>query len=335
MDKNGNLFRKTIAYNAELIGTVPLSWVEQGLHVGLQSGATESQSASILIPLASNFPFNDTGPDINVEALNASESVFATFTATLPATETVNLNPQVQDGAICSDLKSWTHGEASSRALPLSITPKANLANQCPRNKNPGFPLKLFLHATGNIAAKVPYNQENSKEVMNPFDRFQEQFGAGPGHLFLAGVAARQFKPYIEQNLGGDCAQDICLMSDTRKIQIGLAQNNIFFVPSALEEMVGILGNTRGEIQFRNPTLEELKFVYAFMRTLLWQAVYLLRWMSSALCGTLEQFGSGPGSGTCLVKVEDIRLVSEPRKIQIGLAQNNLFYVQIGIPGAS
>ncbi|KAK9038233.1 hypothetical protein V6N11_023116 [Hibiscus sabdariffa] len=258
-----------------------------------------------------------------------------------------------------------THGEASSRALPLSITPKANLANQCPRNKNPGFPLKLFLHATGNIAAKVPYNQENSKEVMvsvlekildlkalksfarfhteirmdlhlkNPFDRFQEQFGAGPGHLFLAGVAARQFKPYIEQNLGGDCAQDICLMSDTRKIQIGLAQNNIFFVPSALEEMVGILGNTRGEIQFRNPTLEELKFVYAFMRTLLWQAVYLLRWMSSALCGTLEQFGSGPGSGTCLVKVEDIRLVSEPRKIQIGLAQNNLFYVQIGIPGAS
>ncbi|KAK9012420.1 hypothetical protein V6N11_040475 [Hibiscus sabdariffa] len=66
-------------------------------------------------------------------------------------------------------------------------------------------------------------------------------------------------------------------MSESRKIQIGLAQNNIFFVPSALEEMVG-------EIQFRNPTLEELKFVYAFMRTLLWQTVYVLRWPSSALC---------------------------------------------------
>ncbi|KAK8716952.1 hypothetical protein V6N13_044242 [Hibiscus sabdariffa] len=90
---------------------------ERGLHIGLQSGATESQSASSLIPPASNFPFNDTGPDFNVEALNASESVFATFTATFPATETVNLNPQVQDGAICSDLKSWVRMDLQLKNL--------------------------------------------------------------------------------------------------------------------------------------------------------------------------------------------------------------------------
>ncbi|XWS18216.1 hypothetical protein CRYUN_Cryun32bG0023900 [Craigia yunnanensis] len=120
---------------------------DQGIHTGLRSGATaatESQSASILIPPASNLPINDTGlplgqkvlqeqvlnsglqndndvgrdqslqgfeafklmkgPIINVEAPKASEPVSAAFTATLPAAETVNLKPQVEHQAVSFDL---------------------------------------------------------------------------------------------------------------------------------------------------------------------------------------------------------------------------------------
>ncbi|XVE51127.1 hypothetical protein DITRI_Ditri02bG0014000 [Diplodiscus trichospermus] len=119
-----------------------------GLHIGLQSGATdasESQSASTLIPPVCNLPLNDTGlllgqkvlqqqildsglqndkavgqnqsllgfedfklmkgPNINVEACKASESISATFAAALPATETVNLKPQVEHETVSSDLK--------------------------------------------------------------------------------------------------------------------------------------------------------------------------------------------------------------------------------------
>ncbi|KAK8551606.1 hypothetical protein V6N13_120061 [Hibiscus sabdariffa] len=138
----------------------------------LQSGATgasENQSASILIPPASNLPFNDTGhplgqknmqeqildpgvqndkvvgrdqsllgfeasklmkgPNVNVEALNASEPVYATFTATLPATETVNLKPQVEDGAICSDLKPHElfHDDMEFEASKLMKGPNTNV----------------------------------------------------------------------------------------------------------------------------------------------------------------------------------------------------------------
>ncbi|XP_022723487.1 uncharacterized protein LOC111280404 [Durio zibethinus] len=121
---------------------------DQGLHTVLQSGATaatESQFASILIPLAGNLPINDTGLPlgqkvlqerifdsglqndkavghnqslqgfeafkqmkgliINAEAPKASEPVSATFTATLPAAKTVNLKPQVEHQAVSSDLK--------------------------------------------------------------------------------------------------------------------------------------------------------------------------------------------------------------------------------------
>ncbi|XVF27858.1 hypothetical protein REPUB_Repub14bG0145400 [Reevesia pubescens] len=121
---------------------------DQGLHIGLQSGATaanESQSASILIPPASNLPINNTdlplgqkvlleqildpglqndkaagqdqslrgfeafklmnGPNINIEAPKVSEPVSATITATLPPSETVNLKSQVEQQAVSSDLK--------------------------------------------------------------------------------------------------------------------------------------------------------------------------------------------------------------------------------------
>ncbi|XWS19427.1 hypothetical protein CRYUN_Cryun31cG0014900 [Craigia yunnanensis] len=143
--------------------------LDQGLHIGLQSGATaasDSQSASILIPPASNLPINDTslllgqkvmqeqilgsglqndntvglnqsllgfeafklmkGPNINVEASQASEPVSATFTATLPASETVNLKPQVEHQAMSSDVKpqELVHGHVKSLDLGNSQTPK-------------------------------------------------------------------------------------------------------------------------------------------------------------------------------------------------------------------
>ncbi|XP_039053756.1 SWI/SNF-related matrix-associated actin-dependent regulator of chromatin subfamily A-like protein 1 [Hibiscus syriacus] len=50
-------------------------------------------------------------------------------------------------------------GEVLSRALPPSIAPKAKPADQCSKEQEPRVSLKLFLHATGNIAAKFPYNQ--------------------------------------------------------------------------------------------------------------------------------------------------------------------------------
>ncbi|GMI91477.1 hypothetical protein HRI_002817000 [Hibiscus trionum] len=145
---------------------------EQGLHIGLQFSATtasESQSASILIPPVSNFPFNDTGhplgkknlpeqildpgvqndkvvgqdqsllgseaselmkgPNINVEALNVSEPVSATFTTTLPATETVNLKPQVEDKAIYSDLipQELFHDDTEFEASKLMKGPNINV----------------------------------------------------------------------------------------------------------------------------------------------------------------------------------------------------------------
>ncbi|XVF26025.1 hypothetical protein REPUB_Repub13aG0264500 [Reevesia pubescens] len=140
-----------------------------GLHTGFQSGATatsESQSASILNPPASNLPINDTGlhlgqkvlqeqildsglqndkavgqdqslqgfeafklmkgPNINIEALKASEPVSATFTSTLPATETVNLKPQVEHQAVSSDPKprELFHEDVKSLDLGNNQTPK-------------------------------------------------------------------------------------------------------------------------------------------------------------------------------------------------------------------
>ncbi|KAK8618302.1 hypothetical protein V6N13_132297 [Hibiscus sabdariffa] len=119
---------------------------DKGLHIGLQSGATaanESQSASSLIPPASNLPVNDSGlplgqkvlqdlivdiglqngkavgfeafksmkgPTFNVDAPKLSESVPAAFMASLPVTETVNLKPQVEHQAVSSDLKSQKLG---------------------------------------------------------------------------------------------------------------------------------------------------------------------------------------------------------------------------------
>ncbi|OMO76767.1 hypothetical protein CCACVL1_15431 [Corchorus capsularis] len=121
---------------------------DQSLHTGLQSGATaasESQSASIPIPLATNLPINDPGlplvqkvlqeqiidsglqndkaigvhqslqgfeafklmkgPNIDLETPKASEPVSVTLTATLPVTETVNLKPQVENQGMISGLK--------------------------------------------------------------------------------------------------------------------------------------------------------------------------------------------------------------------------------------
>ncbi|KAE8735640.1 protein CHUP1 [Hibiscus syriacus] len=50
-------------------------------------------------------------------------------------------------------------GEASSRVLPSSIVPKAKPADQCSKEQESRVSVKLFLQATGNIAAKFPYNQ--------------------------------------------------------------------------------------------------------------------------------------------------------------------------------
>ncbi|XVF87716.1 hypothetical protein PTKIN_Ptkin18bG0143000 [Pterospermum kingtungense] len=142
---------------------------DPGLHIGLQSGSTtasESQSASILIPPASNLPINDTGlllgqkvlqeqildsglpndkpvgqkqsllgfeafklmtgPNINVEAAKASETVSTTFSATLLATGTVNPNPQVGHQAMSSDLKpqELVHDDVKSLDLGNNQTPK-------------------------------------------------------------------------------------------------------------------------------------------------------------------------------------------------------------------
>ncbi|XVE90628.1 hypothetical protein DITRI_Ditri20bG0093000 [Diplodiscus trichospermus] len=49
--------------------------------------------------------------------------------------------------------------EASSRTLPSSIAPKTNPADQCSKEQLPKLPVKFILHASGNIAAKFPYNQ--------------------------------------------------------------------------------------------------------------------------------------------------------------------------------
>ncbi|XP_022714698.1 SWI/SNF-related matrix-associated actin-dependent regulator of chromatin subfamily A-like protein 1 isoform X2 [Durio zibethinus] len=50
--------------------------------------------------------------------------------------------------------------EASSRTLPSSIAPKTNPASdQCSKEQVPKLTVKFILHATGNIAAKFPYNQ--------------------------------------------------------------------------------------------------------------------------------------------------------------------------------
>ncbi|XWS15586.1 hypothetical protein CRYUN_Cryun34aG0013400 [Craigia yunnanensis] len=142
---------------------------DQGLHIGLQSGASaasESQSASILIPPASNLPIYNTGlplgqkvlqeqildsglqndkavgqnqsllgfeafklmkgPNINVEAPIASEPVSATFTATLPAAETVNLKPQVEHQTVRSDFKphELVHDDVKSLDIGNNQTPK-------------------------------------------------------------------------------------------------------------------------------------------------------------------------------------------------------------------
>ncbi|KAK8330594.1 hypothetical protein V6Z12_A10G015600 [Gossypium hirsutum] len=144
--------------------------LDQGLHIGLQSGATpvsESQSASILIPPASNLPMNDTGlplgqkvlqdliadiglqnnkavgvgqdqslqgfeafklmkgPNINAEVPKASASISATFTCTLPVSETVNLKPQVEHQAVSFDLKPQElFGDGKSLDLVNNQTPK-------------------------------------------------------------------------------------------------------------------------------------------------------------------------------------------------------------------
>ncbi|KAA3477955.1 SWI/SNF-related matrix-associated actin-dependent regulator [Gossypium australe] len=50
-------------------------------------------------------------------------------------------------------------GEVPSRILPASVAPKANPADQCSKEQLPKVSLKFILHATGNIAAKFPYNQ--------------------------------------------------------------------------------------------------------------------------------------------------------------------------------
>ncbi|KAK5825512.1 uncharacterized protein LOC108486715 isoform X1 [Gossypium arboreum] len=57
-------------------------------------------------------------------------------------------------------IHSLSHkGEVPSRTLPASIAPKANPADQCSKEQLPKVSLKFILHATGNIAAKFPYNQ--------------------------------------------------------------------------------------------------------------------------------------------------------------------------------
>ncbi|GKV10463.1 hypothetical protein SLEP1_g21819 [Rubroshorea leprosula] len=47
--------------------------------------------------------------------------------------------------------------ECSPRKLPSSIMPKANTEDDCSKNQQK-FSVKFFLHATGNMAAKFPYN---------------------------------------------------------------------------------------------------------------------------------------------------------------------------------
>ncbi|PPS05458.1 hypothetical protein GOBAR_AA15207 [Gossypium barbadense] len=58
------------------------------------------------------------------------------------------------------ELDEWElSGEVPSRTLPASVAPKANPADQCSKEQLPKVSLKFILHATGNIAAKFPYNQ--------------------------------------------------------------------------------------------------------------------------------------------------------------------------------
>ncbi|KAK8592589.1 hypothetical protein V6N13_063162 [Hibiscus sabdariffa] len=66
-------------------------------------------------------------------------------------------SPSIQQQPIIHSLS--LKGEALSRALPSSIAPKAKPADQCSKEHEPRVSLRLFLHATGNIAAKFPYNQ--------------------------------------------------------------------------------------------------------------------------------------------------------------------------------
>ncbi|KAK6268012.1 hypothetical protein QUC31_012172 [Theobroma cacao] len=130
------------------------------------TAASERKSASILIPPASNLSINDTSlplgqkvlqeqilgsrlqndkavgqdqslegfeafklmkaPNIDVETPKTSEPVSATFTATLPATETVNLKPQVEHRALSSDLKpqELVHDDVKGIDLGIDQTPK-------------------------------------------------------------------------------------------------------------------------------------------------------------------------------------------------------------------
>ena len=142
---------------------------DQGLRIGLQSGSTaasESQSAFILFPSASNLPIHNTGlplgqkvlqeqildsgfqndeavgqnqsllgfeafklmkgPNINLEAPKTSEPVSATFTATLPAAETVSLKPQVEHQVVRSDFKpqELVHDDVKSLEIGSNQTPK-------------------------------------------------------------------------------------------------------------------------------------------------------------------------------------------------------------------
>ncbi|MBA0720421.1 hypothetical protein Golax_008043 [Gossypium laxum] len=146
---------------------LPGQGLQIGLFSGAMA-ASKSQSASISIPLASNLPINDTGlplgqkvlqdrildsglqtykamvqdqsplgfealklmkgPNISVEALNTSEPVPAMFTADVPAAKTVNPNPQVDDQAVCSDLKSQElfHDDVKILDLGNNQTPKTS-----------------------------------------------------------------------------------------------------------------------------------------------------------------------------------------------------------------
>ncbi|MBA0595238.1 uncharacterized protein LOC105768333 [Gossypium raimondii] len=145
---------------------LPGQGLQIGLFSGAMA-ASKSQSASISIPLASNLPINDTGlplgqkvlqdrildsglqtdkamvqdqsplgfealklmkgPNISVEALNTSEPVPAMFTADVPAAKTVNPNPQVDDQAVCSDLKSQElfHDDVKILDTPKTSEPEA------------------------------------------------------------------------------------------------------------------------------------------------------------------------------------------------------------------
>ncbi|XP_039061777.1 uncharacterized protein LOC120206096 [Hibiscus syriacus] len=172
---------------------------DQSLHIGLQSGATaanESQSASSLIPPASNLPINDTGlplgqrvlqdliadiglqngkavgfeafkpvkgTNFNVDAPKVSESVSATFTASLPVTDTVNPKPQVEHWAVSSDLKSQKLvGEEKSLDLVNDQNPKF------PDPESQAMPCE---HSGINMFGKQASNFQKLKQrIVNPLE---------------------------------------------------------------------------------------------------------------------------------------------------------------------